>query len=128
MRALHREADDLLLSALSAADLGMRALAWEIKSRAASAGKDRAGARLYIDNALAILDKFEIPMVAWQVHRTAWDLCAGEGDRERADGHWAQANRFITRIADSFDYGEPLRQLLLTAPPVQRILGRGTSA
>ena len=72
-----READDVLASALSAADPNMRALAWEIKSRVARAERDLDSARACIDNALAILDKFDIPVAAWQVHRTAWDLYDG---------------------------------------------------
>jgi len=124
----HREADDVLASALSAADPGMRALAWEIKSRVASAGKDRDGARVCIDSALAILDRFDIPVAAWQVHRTARDLYLDEGDREGAEGHQARAKEFIMRIADSFEQGEPLRESLLTAPPVRHILGQAKSA
>ena len=124
----HREADDVLASALSGADLGMRARAWEIKSRVARAGKDRDGARECIDSALAILGRFDIPVVGWQVHRTARDLYLDEGDRERAEGHQARAKEFIMRIADSFEQGEPLRESLLTAPPVRRILGQAKSA
>jgi hypothetical protein len=124
----HREADDVLTSALSTADLGMRALAWEIKSRVARAGKDRASARMHIDNALAILDKLDIPMAAWHVHRTAGDLCADEGDHRRAGEHRARAKDFILKIADSFDPGEPLRQSFLTVPPVRRVFEYGASA
>ena len=124
----HREADDVLASALSAADPGMRALAWEIKSRVARAGKNRDGARVCIESAMTILDSFDIPVVAWQVHRTARDLYIDEGDRERADSHRARAKASIMRIADSFDQGEPLRESLLAAPPIRHILGYATSA
>ena len=118
----HREADDVLASARAAADPTMRALAWEMKSRVARAENDFDGARVCIDHALAILDRFNIPVAAWQVHRTAWDLYADLGDRESADGHRALAKELIMRIADSFDDGEPLRESLLTAPPVRRVL------
>jgi hypothetical protein len=124
----HREADSLLQSALSTADAGMRALAWEIKSRVARAGKDRASARVYIDHAVAILDKSDIPMAAWLVHRTAGDLCADEGDHRRAGEHRARAKGFIVRIADSFEPAEPLRQSFLTVPPVRRVFEYGASA
>ena len=124
----HREADGLLQSALSTADPGMRALAWEIKSRVAGAGSDRSGARAYIDNALAIVNNLDIPMAAWQVHRTAWCNYADEGNREKAHTHRSRAKEFIMKLADSFDYDEPLRESLLTAPPVLRILGHGVSA
>ncbi len=118
----HREADNVMASALSAADPNMRALAWETKSRVAGAQNDFDGARVYIENALAILDRFDIPVTAWQVHRTAWDLCADFGDREGADKHRALARKLIMRIADSFDDGEPLRESLLSAPPVRHVL------
>ncbi|HVT94436.1 MAG TPA: AAA family ATPase [Bryobacteraceae bacterium] len=118
----HREADDLVASALAAADPGMRALAWEMKSRAARAENDFDGARVSIENALAILDRFEIPVAAWRVHRTAWDLCSDFGDPEKAGEHRMLARELIMRIADSFDDGEPLRQSLLAAPPVRRVV------
>jgi DNA-binding winged helix-turn-helix (wHTH) protein/tetratricopeptide (TPR) repeat protein len=118
----HREADALLQSALSTAEPNTRARAWEIKSRVARAEKDHTGARACIENALAILDKFEIPMAAWQVHRTAGDLSADEGDHARAGEHRSRAKELIFKIADTFDPGEPLRESLLAAPPVRRIL------
>jgi tetratricopeptide (TPR) repeat protein len=117
-----READGVLTSALSAADPNMLALAWETKSRVARAEKDHEGARVCIDNAVAILEKYDIPVSAWQVHSSAWNLNAGGGDRELADQHRERAKAFIMRIADSFEHGEPLRESLLSAPPVCRVL------
>src|SRR4051794_23633503 len=52
----HREADDLLAAALSATDRNMHALAWEMKSRVASAERNLDSARGCMDNALAIVD------------------------------------------------------------------------
>jgi DNA-binding winged helix-turn-helix (wHTH) protein/tetratricopeptide (TPR) repeat protein len=118
----YREADDLVASALAAADPSMRALAWGMKSCVARAQNDFDGARVCIGNALAILDRFDNPVAAWQVHRIAWDLCADLGDQERADRHRALARKLIMRIADSFDDGEPLRESLLSAPPVHQLL------
>ena len=118
----HREADDLLTVALSGADPNMRALAWEIKSRVARAEKDFDGARACIHNALVILDKFDIPVAGWQVHRTAWELYADEGDRVQAEEHRQRAQELIIRIADSLEPDELLRESLLTAPPVRRVL------
>lgn len=115
-----REVDDFLASAHSLPCPNIRAMAWEIKSRVAKAERDFDGARTCIHKALTILDRFDIPVAAWQVHRTAWDLYAGERDRERADGHWARSKDMIMRIADSFDYDEPLRESLLIPPPVVR--------
>lgn len=118
----HREADEVLASALSAADPHMRALAWEMKSRVARAENDLDGARLCIDRALAILDVFDIPVTAWQIHSSACNLYADRGDRERAAGHRARAKEVIMGIADSFEHDEPLRESLLKAPPVRHVL------
>jgi hypothetical protein len=118
----HREADDVLASALAAAAPNMRALAWEMKSRVARAEDDFDGALVCIDHALAILNRCDIPVAAWQVHRTAWELYAELGDREGAAEHRALAKELILRIANSFDDGEPLRESLLAAPPVRHVI------
>jgi DNA-binding winged helix-turn-helix (wHTH) protein/tetratricopeptide (TPR) repeat protein len=116
------EADSVLASVLGAADSNIRALAWEAKSRVARAERDLDSAHACLDSALAMIDKIDIPVAAWQVHRTAWDLYTDEGNRVKAVEHRRRAHDLIMRIADSFAYGEPLRQSLLTAPPVGRIL------
>jgi hypothetical protein len=81
---------------------------------------------VFLDNALAILDRFDIPVAAWQVHRTAWDLYADKGDRARAKKHRQRAQDLVMTIADSFEYDEPLRESFVTAPPVRRILVDGS--
>lgn len=121
------EVDNLLKSALSIAEPNMQALAWETKARVAGAEKDSSGARQCIEKALAILDQFDIPVTAWRVHATAWDLSSHAGQTEKAETHRARARESIMRLADSFDQGEPLRVSLLTAAPVQRILGQAVS-
>jgi tetratricopeptide (TPR) repeat protein len=123
-----REVEDVLASALSAADPGMRALAWELKSRVAAAAKDFEGARVSIDCALSIIDRIDIPVAAWQVHRTAWDLCAMTGDHEKAAGHRVRAQETVMRIASSFEQAEPLRECFLTAPPVRRVFVEVTAS
>ena len=124
----HREADDFLASVPSGADPNMRALAWEIKSRVASAERDLDSARACMDQALAILDKFDIPVAGWQVYRTAWDLYADEGDCKRAEEHRQRAQELLMRIANSFDHDESLKESLLTAPPVRRVLVEGSES
>ena len=116
------EADSVLASVLGAADSNIRALAWEAKSRVARAERDLDSARACLDSALAIIDKVDIPVAAWQVHRTAWDLYTDEGNRVKAGEHRQRAHELIMRIADSFASDEPLRQSLLRAPPVRRVL------
>ncbi len=128
LEGAQREADALLEAASATQEPNMRARAWEIKSRVARARKDLRGARECIENALAILDQFEALMSAWHVHRTAWELCADEGDSERANKHRASAKDLIMKLADSFDPEEPLRKFLLAAPPVRRVLLDAASA
>ena len=128
LASARREADGFLESALAMAEPNMRALAWEIQGRVAMAAKDTGEARRCIEKALPILEKFEIPVAAWQVYRTAWDLYAGEGDREQAAKFRARAVEAIMRLADSFEPGDPLKESLLTGPPVRRILERAVSA
>jgi DNA-binding winged helix-turn-helix (wHTH) protein/tetratricopeptide (TPR) repeat protein len=117
----HREVDEVLSSAFSAVDPNMHALAWEMRSRVARAEKDLTGADRCIDRAVAVLDRFGIPVAAWQVHSSAWSLYE-DRDREKAGRHRARAKELIMEIADSFDHDEPLRESLLTAPPVRRVL------
>lgn len=121
--AAQREADDALAAALSGTDANMRALAWEMKSRVAGAEGNLDSARACMDKALAILDKFDIPVAAWQVHRTAWDLYGEIGENRKAEEHRARAHKVILSLADSFEPGEPLRDSLLAAAPVRRVLG-----
>jgi tetratricopeptide (TPR) repeat protein len=102
--------------------------AWEIKSRAARAARDFDSALECIQHALAILDQFEIPLAAWQVHRTAWELYAELGDREKAAQHRARAQEIVMSVADSFEPGEPLRETFLSAPPTRHIFEQHTSA
>jgi tetratricopeptide (TPR) repeat protein len=123
-----RESDSFLESARSVAEPNMRARAWEISARVAKAENDLDEAVRCIDSALPILDKFEIPVAAWQVHRTAWQVFACEGDRERADKSRARAIEVIMRLADSFEQGDPLIESFLTAPTIRRIFERTTSA
>ena len=123
-----READLVLESAGSIAEPHMQALAWEIQARVTRAGNDRAAARECIRTALGIVDRFEIPVAAWQVHQTAGDLSAEEGDRETAGSHRARAQQIVMGLADSFEPGELLRESYLNAPPVRRIFGIAASA
>ena len=99
-----------------------------MRKAAGRSGTFWARARQCIEKALAILDKFDIPVAAWRVHATAWDLYNHAGQNEKADGHRARAQQVIMRIADSFEPGEPPKEALLSAAPVRRIFGRAVSA
>jgi DNA-binding winged helix-turn-helix (wHTH) protein len=115
-------ADTFLQSALSTADPHLQALAWELKARVAMAENDWMGSRQHICQALAIVDKFEILVAAWQVHATAWDLYRHTKEHKRAETHRERAEGCILNIANSFVPEEPLRATFLAAAPVRRIL------
>src|SRR6266481_3245394 len=117
------EVDDLLESALSTADPHLQALAWEAKARVAMAEQDSDGARRCIENALAILDKVEIPVAAWQVHATAWQFYRHTKEDKPAEASRGRAEACILKIANSFARDEPLRASFLSAPPIARVLG-----
>jgi tetratricopeptide (TPR) repeat protein len=116
------EADGFLESALSTADPHLQALAWEMKTRVAMAEKDWIGAREYIQQAIAIVDRYEVLVAGWQVHATAWHLYRHAKDKEAAERHLARAEACILKIANSFANDEPLRESFLSARPVARIL------
>jgi len=117
------EADGFLDSALSTADPHLQALAWEMKTRVAMAQKDWMGAPEYVQRALAIVDKFEIPVAAWQVHATAWRLYGHAKEHKAAEANRALAEACILKIANSLAEDESLRESFLSARPVARILG-----
>jgi tetratricopeptide (TPR) repeat protein len=116
------DADGFLQSALSTADPHVQALAWELQARVAIAEQDWAAAEGCIQKALAVLQNFELPMAAWRVRATAWDLYRDAGNKEAADEHLERAASCVLRIANSFPLEEPLRQTFLAAPAVRRIV------
>jgi DNA-binding winged helix-turn-helix (wHTH) protein/tetratricopeptide (TPR) repeat protein len=121
-------ADAFLRSALSTVARDMQAHAWDVKSRAASAGRDLDSALECISHALALLDQFEIPLAGWQVHRTAGKLYAELGDSVKAAEHRACAQEIVMRLADSFEPEEPLRASFLGAPGIRRLFECSVSA
>ncbi len=116
-------ADGFLESALSIADPHLQALAWDLKARVAMAENDSAGAREHIQQAITIVDKFEILVAAWQVYATAWQLCQQVKEHKTAETNRQQAETCILKIANSFAPDEPLRATFLAAAPVRRIMG-----
>jgi len=116
-------ADGFLKSALSTSDPYLQALAWDLKTRVAMAESDLQGARESIQQALAIVDKYEILVAAWQVYGTAWQAHEHVKEHKTAESNRERAEACILTIADSFAPDEPLRTTFLTAAPVRHILG-----
>jgi len=115
-------ADSFLESALSTADPYLQTLAWDLKTRVAMAKDDFKGARESIEQALAILDKFEILVAAWQGYATAWQLYERVKEHKTAEMNRERAETCILKIANSFAPDEPLRATFLAAAPVRRVL------
>ena len=115
-------ADGLLKSALATSDPYLQALAWDLQARVAIAENDLQSARESIQEALAIIDRFEILFAAWQVCGTACQLYQRVNEQKIAEAYRKRAEAAILKIAGSFDPDEPLRETFLAAPPVRRIL------
>src|SRR5207302_4802451 len=86
-----RESDRFLQSALSAADPNLHTLAWEMKTRVAMAEQRWKEGEECLQQALAILEKFTVPLSSWTVQETAWRLCGQRQDNEAAEAHRKRA-------------------------------------
>ncbi|HXJ05211.1 MAG TPA: AAA family ATPase [Candidatus Acidoferrum sp.] len=122
LRNARTEAARLLASALSTDDPSLQALAWEVNARVAIAEEDLKRAEERIQNGLSILAKFEIPLAAWRLLGTAWDLYGRLKNDKVAEAHRKSAETYLLKLANSFAPGEPLRATFLAAAPVRRIL------
>jgi DNA-binding winged helix-turn-helix (wHTH) protein/tetratricopeptide (TPR) repeat protein len=122
LRKARGEVESFLQSALLTADPYLHALGWEMKTRVAIAEHDWSAARDCIGHALAVVENFEVPVAAWRVQATAWDVYRHAKDDKAAEMHRARAEAHILAIANSFAADEPLRQSFLAAPAVSRIL------
>ena len=70
------------------------------------------------------MERFEVPVAAWQVHSTAWDFYWHAKNDAVAERNRAVAEAHILAIADSFTRDDPLRRSFLSAPPVRRVLDK----
>jgi DNA-binding winged helix-turn-helix (wHTH) protein/tetratricopeptide (TPR) repeat protein len=118
------EADAFLESALSTTDPHVQALAWETKTRIAIAERAWDAAADHLRESLSIVERFEVPVAAWQVHSTAWDFYRHAKNQAAAERNRALAETHILAIANSFTGDDPLRRSFLSAPPVQRVLDK----
>ena len=117
-----READGLADAACATADPNLQALAWETRAQVAIAESNWSDARQSIDHALVALRSTDTPTSAWRVHGTAWELHRRTGRGDMAAAHRASARAHIASLAETFQPGEPLRDALLDAAAVRRVL------
>jgi tetratricopeptide (TPR) repeat protein len=114
------EADRLTASVRNSRDLYMAAFAWEYSARLALASGAWGSAEQDILHALEILKKAEIPVAAWRVHATAWDVYQ-RMESSNAEIQRAKAQSVILQIAGSMREFESLRESFLSAKPVRRV-------
>ena len=115
------EADDQTASVRDTRDLYMAAFVWEFSARLAFASGAREKAEQDITQALETLKTVEVPVAAWRVHATAWDVYR-RTDSSRAENERAKARAIILQLAQSLETVESLRERFLTARPVRRVL------
>lgn len=111
-----------LESVLGVADPQLRALGWDLCARVSLAEQNFALAQEQIENGLAVLETYEVPMAVWQVCATASEIHQKRKDSLRAERLMARAQEAIMKIASSLDPDEPLRATFLAAEPVRRVL------
>jgi hypothetical protein len=117
------QAERFLKIALATEEHTWRALAWEVNARVAMAERDLTRAQDCIAKGLSAMEGFEVPLAAWRVHATAFELHQNSGDRDVAERHLALSRETVMKLANSLAQEEPLRQAYLSAPVVRRILG-----
>jgi DNA-binding winged helix-turn-helix (wHTH) protein/tetratricopeptide (TPR) repeat protein len=116
------DADRFLASALATAEPNLHALGWDVQARVSMAEKDWKAAEAYIEHGLVVLERFDVPTVAWRLHATRSELYRRLKNDEAAEAHRARAESVILTLANSFDGDEPLRHTFLAAAPIRRIL------
>jgi hypothetical protein len=94
-------------------------LACEAAARIAMARGTHERAEELVRRASTIADT---PIVAWRAHATAWELSRRLRRPAEAERQRARAESLVLQLAQSFEARHPLRQSLLAAQPVQKIL------
>jgi len=112
----------LLKIALATAEHTWQALAWEVNARVGMTADDLTRAQDCIAKGLSAMDGFEVPLAAWRVHATAFELYQNSGDRDLAARHLALSRETVIKLANSLPTEEPLRQTYLSAPVIRKIL------
>jgi tetratricopeptide (TPR) repeat protein len=116
------QAERFLAITLATAEHTWQALAWEVNARVAMAELDLTEAQDCVANGLSAMEGFEVPLAAWRVHATAFELYQNSGDRDLAERHLGLSRETVMKLANSLPTEEPLRQTFLSAPVVRKIL------
>jgi hypothetical protein len=108
---------------LTTAERTWQALAWDANARVALAELDVPRAQHCIAQALSTMEGYELPLAAWRVHATAFELHQNSGHRDLAERHRALSRETIMKLANSLPAEEPLREIFLSSPITRKILG-----
>jgi DNA-binding winged helix-turn-helix (wHTH) protein len=116
------EAEQFVKVAMAIPERTFRALAFEVNARLALGEGEWRRAKDCIARAVEEMEGFEIPLTAWRVHATAFELYQHMGEPDVAEGHRELSRATIMKLANSLPADEPLRKTFLSAPVVQEIL------
>jgi hypothetical protein len=78
-----------------------------------------------IAKGVSAMEGFEVPLAAWRVHATAFELYQNSGERDLAERYLALSRATVMKLANSMSAEEPLRRTFLLAPRIRKILGDG---
>ena len=118
------QAERFLAMTLATADRMFQALAWEANARLEIAEGDLVRAAHCIDEAVATVEGFEVPLAAWRVHATGAERSERAGDGRAAKRHRKLSRATILELAESLSAEESMRTTFLSAPAVRAVLER----
>ena len=116
------EGELFLKITLAAEERTWRALAFEANARVAIRDGDLFTAQGFMNQALQVMEGFEVPLAAWRVHGTASALHERLGEPGPAEKHRELSRAIITKLANSMPVEEPLRKIFLSAPAICNLL------
>jgi tetratricopeptide (TPR) repeat protein len=116
-----QEADILVKDVLDHGDVYLKARILEMRARMALAGGNHDASQRYLQDALAAVTMCDVPLAAWRVHATGWDIYR-QINSAQAEMHRSKAVRIVLELAASLTQIESLRDSFLTAQPVRRLL------
>jgi hypothetical protein len=82
------QAERFLSITLQSAEHTWQALAWDVNARVAIVELDLARAQDCIANGLSAMEGFEVPVAAWRVHATAFELYKTQTIEIRRSAIW----------------------------------------
>ena len=117
-----RKSEAFLSAARDTDDPNLQVLACETKARIAIAARAWQEAETFIQPALEILQRVEIPLTSWHVNGMAWQIYKELMTDDTAERYRKASQNNIRAIAESLPAEEPLRTKFLNAPAVVQIM------